>query len=89
MEKGRIEFIEFSITSLVTGVNSEQNGNVQIFVYITQIAYFLWPFKENYPVAQWRRVGLSFRFYSLNRGETSVQNVNFQILLHKLELCIF
>ena len=37
MEKGRIEF---SITSLDPGGNSEQNGNVQIFFYINSNCVF-------------------------------------------------
>ena len=48
MEKGRIEF---AISILEPGGNSEQNGNVQIFVYIRQFHYGAKPASK--PVSQW------------------------------------
>ena len=58
MEKGRIDF---SISFLEPVGNSEQYGNVQIFVYINSNWVFL-----NH-VAQWRRVGLSFGYHCWNQ----------------------
>ena len=44
--KTNFSFLEFS-QKFVEKMNSESNGNVKIFFYITQIAYFPRPFEKN------------------------------------------
>ena len=60
--------MEFSISFLEMGGNSEQNANVQIFSTLTQIR-ILRPFEEKNHVAQWRRVVLNVQCHLWNRGE--------------------
>ena len=51
MEKGRIEF---SITSLEQGGNSEPNGNVQLFFYILiKLRIFQDNLKKKIPQPNW------------------------------------
>ena len=86
MEKG---WIEFSITSLELGGNSEPNGNVQIFFYINSNMRFYKTILKH-AVAQWRRVG-NFNWNQLyNRrivlAATSIIKVTKKIGHHQVSL---
>ena len=87
MMKGRIEF---SISFLKPGRNSEQN--MPMFKYLsikTRIAYFLRPFEKNAAEKErWRRVELNFDI-SWSRGEILNNMACPNIFLRKVKLRIF
>ena len=88
MEKDRIEF---SITSLEPGGNSEPNGNVQIFFYINTICVFSKTIWRKNSRSEMKKGRITFSISFLEPGENSVQNVPVQLfLLHIiLKLRIF
>ena len=88
MEKDRIEF---SITSLEPGGNSEPNGNVQIFFYINTICVFSKTIWRKNSRSEMKKGRITFSISFLEPGENSVQIVPVQLfLLHIiLKLRIF
>ena len=81
MEKDRIEF---SITSLEQGGNSEPNGNVQIFSYINTICVFfktIW--RKNFR-SQMKKGRIKFSISFLEPGKYFVQNVPVQLFCYIL-----
>ena len=82
--KGRIEF---SITSMEPGGNSEQNGIIKIFFYITQIEYFTRPFEKSLISMENCRIGFSITF--LEPGGNSEPNGNVQIFFYINSNCVF